>query len=369
MSKIKRFVVLLAVAITLLAQTASAATPNLTISQVRDETTAGWHETYEAHGRTIIVDIDIQLPDVDALPVLRIRKKPAVDASFAAGYDAEYWQNDPGKLIAELNRPAGIIDERSLKNVGSNDVNIPLHTLDWDTAYAEDNPLTYQGAVNIIAEHLLRLGIDPDQVDFDAPTLLSVSRLRTGIEGVYDGEAVTDMGYYNIALRQKLHNIPLYSYASRLFQTHLRKASIGWRFEFRISVESMTSFEVGAWMGEEIDAPFDDIPLCSFEKVKVAYEKLIQEGLIRTVDSLQLAYVVYADARDQEVYWAVPTWVMECEFYETAKKERPAEFDEALSTGYGLAFSPLAVNAQTGKVIDPYNEKTNRTDCPDIVSW
>lgn len=65
----KKIVALLAVVFVLIAASAYAET-YYTLPQVIEQAKAGWHQTYQAHGRTVAVDIVPLLPEAERFPVL-----------------------------------------------------------------------------------------------------------------------------------------------------------------------------------------------------------------------------------------------------------------------------------------------------------
>ena len=42
-----------------------------TVADLKVQTAEGWHETYEAHGRVIQVDLSVELPDVQQIPLIQ----------------------------------------------------------------------------------------------------------------------------------------------------------------------------------------------------------------------------------------------------------------------------------------------------------
>ena len=44
------------------------------VQQLHRQSAAGWHQTIQAGRRTVVIDIDIDVPDVQAAPVLRIAR-------------------------------------------------------------------------------------------------------------------------------------------------------------------------------------------------------------------------------------------------------------------------------------------------------
>ena len=50
--------------------TAAHAEEKITLSELRESCQQGWHETYDSHGRTIDIDLEILTPDTDCFPVV-----------------------------------------------------------------------------------------------------------------------------------------------------------------------------------------------------------------------------------------------------------------------------------------------------------
>jgi len=43
---------------------------HVSVAQLYEQASEGWHETYEAYGRTVTVDLPVQVPQTDTLPAL-----------------------------------------------------------------------------------------------------------------------------------------------------------------------------------------------------------------------------------------------------------------------------------------------------------
>lgn len=71
MRKIRKSMLLLLAV--LLVPCAALAEAINTVSDIAQQAAFGWHQTYQAHGRTITVNIDIQVPNVETMPVLLAR--------------------------------------------------------------------------------------------------------------------------------------------------------------------------------------------------------------------------------------------------------------------------------------------------------
>ena len=51
-----------------------------TLSQLRESCQSGWHETVQAFGREITIDLDVAVPDVECFPVMEADPVPLADA-------------------------------------------------------------------------------------------------------------------------------------------------------------------------------------------------------------------------------------------------------------------------------------------------
>lgn len=81
--------------------TASASEKLYSISELKSVTTPSWRQTYQAYGRTIEVNEQIVIPDVDAAPVLTVRIMPPISGEQYSELSSKYAQaakNDPDRL-------------------------------------------------------------------------------------------------------------------------------------------------------------------------------------------------------------------------------------------------------------------------------
>ena len=65
-----------------------------TINEVRQQAAAGWHETYEAYGRTIVADVEPEIPNATQIPIEKLefaRMTPRVTEE-ETGLHAEHWE-------------------------------------------------------------------------------------------------------------------------------------------------------------------------------------------------------------------------------------------------------------------------------------
>ncbi|MDD3411765.1 MAG: hypothetical protein PHY12_13255, partial [Eubacteriales bacterium] len=150
---------------------ALAKRPSLTIADIRRQTESGWHETYEAHGRSITVDIPLVTPDAAAMPILCVGFAPKLSDEAAAplkeGMETLLWdsvwthksgngfigsfQNDDGELwyAPVCETPANATDFTMTP--------LPVATANLDTAYLDGSGLTLRQADAFYREWMAKL--------------------------------------------------------------------------------------------------------------------------------------------------------------------------------------------------------------------
>ena len=79
-----------------------------TLSQLRESCQSGWHETVQAFGREITIDLDVAVPDVECFPVMEADPIPLAEgrsseASVVIG-DTEQWMSTGILRIDSPNR-------------------------------------------------------------------------------------------------------------------------------------------------------------------------------------------------------------------------------------------------------------------------
>ena len=79
-----------------------------TINEVRQQAAAGWHETYEAYRRTIVADVEPEIPNATQIPIEKLefaRMTPRVTEE-ETGLHAQNWQ-----LLVDMDTTPGFCNE------------------------------------------------------------------------------------------------------------------------------------------------------------------------------------------------------------------------------------------------------------------
>jgi hypothetical protein len=361
----------LVLGISYVAQAGAANTDRYNVQDIQGQAVTGWHQTYQTHGRTVVVDIPIQVPDVAAFPALRAEPMPALNGipiTDFRGYSQENskffneagsfrWDSIAGELMTEAARKSG----KSSSNVTEIEPVVRFfNQLEWDTAYALNTPSTVRDA-DALMKATCEKYFPNEKIDF-LPHWVNV----------YGDPQAPLMVYFD----QVMRGIPLLCYSMNSFSHYsvtLKQESRGYVGGIAI-MQGLTDigledtfYSMQYSLLKEQQEIESDIPLCSLSKAIDTYEQLIEEGKLRSVQSLRLGYVVWYDKGDKESYTMLPTWVLEGDLFKEADEERQRPLISNEKSG---EYGPILVNAQTGELIDPWNSSPDRSyDKPDILSW
>ena len=351
------------------------------ISDLSSVTSARWEETYQAYGRTIDVDVEIEIPDVDTAPVLLVRTASPVSELLAQELGK---QCETAMEVDEVNS----YSFTSTNFVTSYAHAVPLmwgtttrkdenynESMSWDShlligynidcAYAEDNDLILGDAVEIAKKEIKELFQCED---------LKLTNVAIFDRTFYkkSKEKISEQGYYHLELHQVFHSIPFMASVHGTF-TEKVIGNENYRLYGRglalVEVWNENSFDLGYWFYEESDVLYQDIPLLSFDELKYQVEELINKGYVRDIFSVNLGYVQF-DTENSAEQALVPAWVVWCEYQQEgpqAEREGPLYEDGSLEDE--PYYRPLIINAQTGKMIDPESIEEGRCMMPEIITW
>ena len=390
----------------------------VSVSELRQqvERMGRWTASYEAYKRKIEVDIPIDIPEVNAVPIVQVSGYYAVDQEGRLtrdgtklnkiGYDgfdiyeedgllmylgttcangeikaASFEQDKTVLFLAYYNSPSNL---RTHKVKYDTEVYYP-YEVDADKIYAEDNPQSAAEAKACL-ERVLGY-FYPKSENSVALRYLEVRSRGHKVKGLDDynlGDYAKDypMGTYALNFCQTIQGIPVYHDVGwRLDTTGNAPHELindAWkktepimgisdnRFEFM----GDDSFEMLVRWVKEAGIIKEDVPLAPLSSIISSIEDEIQKGHIRNVYALRLGYGCYITNESPETYVLYPTWICECDYVDDPKWEID-EWAYNLEKGFNkkYSFKTLVINAQTGKMDDPYLSKKEQIVCPTIITW
>ena len=332
----KRFMILLALLLTLICVAASAQ-EYYTLPEIREQAAAGWHEKYtDKYGRTRQVDIDIEVFGEETAPVIK--------ACWGNKQEYRYDGVSPRTAIKEARAKRGGISTYAYDSVRGMKV-------DLDYKYAEEygNDLTLSDVYAFFDEPLKEQGLEQEYI-WEQPYIFSI--LYSAKKNT--GEVIVP-ALYSVDLWPEEFGLPILTHVAKSFKQGCKGPVIspGLTLQMRDQNEYLChgiDFDI-----EEILAA--DIPLCSVEKVIESAQKMIEDGYIHQVLSLRFGYVVYSNpneewekqrsAFDIDTWYLVPSWVMECYILENPKVDKLPEYP---------GIWEMTINAQTGEMMDHFDK-------------
>jgi len=382
---------------------ASARAELISIAELREQAQAmgRWTKTYQAHGRTIDVDIPIIVPDVERFPVLKAEYMPPFTEEVleriaqSMDYDGEYYTGTlagdefdgvragdtlrlrvspyDGHVWIEYNREQ-MKEDMPVGSEARRHQYLPWD-IDPDTAHAEDNPLTY-GEAERIAQRFVD-GVYPEGEATVRMIYAMDKRRKIGTETLIKGCLP---GAYDLYMSQVFRGIPLLAKVSLArYQgdiVYLDGGTHPAMGQLLLTIHSESAVQFIAFgMLRECARPVSDVPLAPLADVIAAIEPEIEAGHIRRVYSLELGYTAYRDDVDDSFCWLYPTWLLRCEFLDDADEEPDARMDWGDFIGGRWHDRDIYIPAQSAELWH-WNYASGSRDtqedfypCPEIIRW
>ncbi|MDD3411761.1 MAG: hypothetical protein PHY12_13235, partial [Eubacteriales bacterium] len=244
---------------------------------------------------------------------------------------------------------------------------LPLSEVDWDAVYPRGSDLSAQEAYSMIEGRAREIYTKYGAYGYYPMELAYGVSIQ---EDVNQQGPVRDLGYYAFFGFETMRGIPIVANVPFSYGTtdNFDYECLSEARYYILRVESQSAFGLAAHLFAEDAVLHEDIPLVGFDACKQQIESLITDGRIRTVYNVRLGYAVYLEPdHNRTFYRLVPSWVVECEYYDSPKDEtEPLKDPEYLTSAH---FRKLVINAQTGVPLDPQNKAKDRSDCPAILAW
>lgn len=367
---------------TLYTHMAMADTPLYSIQQLPTVTTSQWQQTYEVYGRTIEVDIDINIPNADAAPVIKVQAALPVAEPLYSKLKAWYTQaqkddkvnkyafrsTNYNTAVTHATPPAWGETSDSEFVAGEMGQNrFDLFEFDLNVAYADNNTLTVAEAISFAQRQVAALY--PNE-SFHLRNIYISGRTFWK----QSNKSIRSIGSYNLKFAQVFHGIPFEASVHQAFSQSAVGNEDAWlesRGTMHASIYNMDAWSFNCCLYQETSVLHENISLLPFDAVKNSVEDLILSGHVRWVDTVALGYVQF-DTSDPNEQLLVPCWVVWCEYHpEGARSERISGENGSTSLMYddnNDYYRPLIFNAQTGIMIDPENDIEGRCLCPTILT-
>ncbi len=362
----------------------------VTMAQLRQEAPQRWQATYSTPNRRVEVDAAVIIPQVDAVPLVELKWVLQDGPAMASALTAQLPEtqvvavdigNDGRTLRVNVQRDR----DRSL--ISPDNVSGRPRLLPGQQAAATDYPqdapmqllkrlvshahgdaegirlLDQAGTSGLYAYRQMRAGEQPPMIPYGF---------------LQDGDPIPgfERGHYLLRAAQVFEGIPLLPHESQYSYANALSSVEG---TLLLEVYDDTEFRLTLQLLRQTGIRVADLPLVSFDTLRLHLEQLIDQGRLRAVDRIELGYSLYyaqpvnpGAEEQQATLLAVPVWRVIGLMLENPEQE-PEGYAltarvEAPYSEYRMAEADLRFNAQTGEYLEfMVNRVVNAN--PAVLTW
>ena len=371
----------------------------VSVSELRQQVEAmgRWTQTYEAHGRTIEVDIPIYIPNEKELAVYDcsaytdyIKNPNNEDKTNVYAYNENLKElvkeesNDKSEnaiievygngteLRIMFNSPEELLEHNTRDYIKIKESGYYPDKVNADVIYAENSDLSLMEAEKCL-EEIVRFFIRDgyDGIDIDYIKIAGRGRKTRSYTDEELGECADyyPKGTYFFNYYQKLHHIPIMMTIIATLNNKQENGVYGDLFGFWgttggiCQIMDRNSFWLTIkWMKIEKEHE-ETVKLLPIEQIINAVEKEIKAGHVRNVYALKLGYIIYLNDRSPETYTLYPMWVLDCDYVENKNKEiKVNPYSDDIRDCF--SFERICINPETAEMMDFLNPKTKMLYAP-----
>lgn len=323
----------------------------VTIAELRESLPERWVGEYVVQngaykqlekGDTVSVDVPIVVPEVDAVPVVRITWEPPIE-----GLDESFYISK---------------NEWYSKTIGRN---FPMDEMGFPVM---EEKTTF----------------DPELPWEDAPAI-AIEEFRKYFPMMRDKELTCyfhysygeseDNGFQCLYFYTTYHGIP-HLLSNRSF-LHVIESEIGPNDlidppgNVAMRIKRPGQFWVNIDTSKEIGVEIEDIPLLPFEEILKAFERQVEAGHAYSLNEVRFGYMTFIDPEKKgEEFVLLPVWAAKGRTRGDLTIPFDLKNDQVVKDRSAYGCNSIVINAQTGEVYDLTGDRReNRRYVPDILTW
>ena len=320
-----------------------------TITEIREETKEGWHESFWYEGAEIRAEVDVEIPDVDKVPVIRV-KWPENLTPTGAPSNAEIYQSPPAGFGYSVMSQPNVLFANTSQRVG-------VDRYVEEGARAENSPLSAAEALAFAKAQVEPYVQDMGGFDLQLSYMDAWSRQYAVLDRTSTGDTLdynqplTDMGYYEISFNQTFQGIPYTQHDLRFEQSIKEESDVpgGAMGEVFVRVGSADNYSLlfapAQWDGVLVD----DLPLAPFARIRQEIRAMVESGYVRDIYRLRLVYVRLINPADIGNTWVLfPVWELSAETVQNPSAPTVVYTPDERAKQQKFGGTKLLINAQTG---------------------
>ena len=293
-------------------------------------------------GDTVSVDVPIVVPEVDAVPVVRITWEPPIE-----GLDESFYISQ---------------NEWYSKTIGRN---FPMDEMGFPVM---EEKTTF----------------DPELPWEDAPAI-AIEEFRKYFPMMRDKELTCyfhysygeseNNGFQFLFFYTTYHGIPhLLDNGTFLHTVKSEAGSNGLTdppSHIYMCIKRPGQFWVNIATSKEIGVEIEDIPLLPFEEILKAFERQVEAGHAYSLNEVRFGYMTFIDPEKKgEEFVLLPVWAAKGRTRGDLTIPFDLKNDQVVKDRSAYGCNSIVINAQTGEVYDLTGDRReNRRYVPDILTW
>lgn len=319
----------------------------LPFSAMKVDVPDNWRQTFDTVNGPVMIDVAIQLPDRDTLPLLELGFHSFAEDDLAEALPQALIHVDSLRAMVQMGDFAARVYPQSASRCG---------WTAWppESEYAENVSLSRAELEQHVLQLVHQLSL-PDATDYQVTGVVAHSRTWLVDQDDTPVEPLNDHGYYDAHLQTSVNGVSVIDSFSfdhdneKLHGPHVEAPQMSY-FDDQNYTLCLSGYQITNVLAE-------DCPLLPFAAIQQEVERLIATGHLREIYRFELCYVpMWAD--DGQAIVTVPAWVIWGEYHEKATaptNQEPAGYYQRVIGGY-----PLVIPAQTGKALDYTNQSRDR---------
>lgn len=345
------------------------------IAQLRAQTPARWAESYQTPWRIVDIDVPIEVPPVEAFPILKISAGVAAVAQDKLTAYEYVIQNDADWFEAYTTKAL----TKAFDETPSQSRKIAGHFTNGEipNVQPEGVTLSYNEALAFCYAEIYRLwGLNASQVVLKSTTVYDgvYALRRQNGQKLWGKRADERTGFWSFYFERLYQGIPLEPCDNGNAYDDGFSVKGASTPRINLCLWSKDVYAIDANLRAEVETAYADVPLRPFADAKAAIEREIMAGHLRSLSKLKLCYLPYTDPTDKSLLWLLPAWYAEGIYTNDAKRElRPVyDSDTGALVGYEGGVNDnmsVAYEANQGRLIDRHSADKARRDVPEIIPW